>query len=92
MRLIKISLILILIMVFTKEKTFAQNPIITKVFTADPAVLVYMDTVFLYVSHDEAKVGVNDYIMHEWRVFSSTDMVNWTDRGACLYSKIFLGF
>ena len=80
---------LILIMVFAKEKTFAQNPIITKMFTADPAVLVYNDTVFLYVSHDEAEVGVNDYIMHEWEVFSSTDMVNWTDRGTCLYSKDF---
>ena len=30
------------------------NPIITHKYTADPAALVYNDTVFLYVGHDEA--------------------------------------
>lgn len=64
--------------------TFAANPIITSLFTADPAVLVYQDTVFLYAGHDEAPVGGNKYVMHDWHVFSSTDMVHWTDRGACL--------
>lgn len=77
------------IMFLTTGITFAQNPIITDMFTADPAALVYNDTVFVYVSHDEAEIGVNDYIMHNWHVFSSTDMVNWTDRGACLYPTDF---
>lgn len=31
----------------------AQNPIIQTKFTADPAPMVYKDTVFLYTSHDE---------------------------------------
>jgi hypothetical protein len=31
----------------------AQNPIIQTKFTADPAPLVYHDTVFLYTGHDE---------------------------------------
>lgn len=67
----------------------AQNPIIKTMFTADPAVMVYNDTVYLYAGHDEAPVGVKDYIMHDWHVFSSTDMVHWTDRGACLSVKDF---
>jgi glucose dehydrogenase len=33
--------------------SFAQNPIIQTKFTADPAPMVYKDTVFLYTSHDE---------------------------------------
>jgi len=71
------------------SRYFSGNPIIKNMFTADPAVLVYQDTVFLYAGHDEAAEGVNDYIMHDWHVFSSTDMVNWTDRGAALAAKDF---
>jgi arabinoxylan arabinofuranohydrolase len=33
----------------------AANPIITNVFTADPAPFVYKNTVYLYVGQDEAK-------------------------------------
>lgn len=80
----------VLIMMFTTGISFAQNPIIADIFSADPAVLVYKDTVFLYVGHDEAEAGVKDYILHDWYVFSSTDMVNWTNRGACLSVKDFL--
>ena len=31
----------------------AQNPIIQTKYTADPAPMVYNDTVFLYTTHDE---------------------------------------
>ncbi len=54
-----------------------NNPVIQHKFTADPAALVYRDTVFLYVGHDEAEVGAGFYNMHEWLVFSSTNMVDW---------------
>jgi beta-xylosidase len=67
----------------------AQNPIIKHMFTADPAPLVYKDTVFLYTGHDTAAVGVKGYKMPDWLVWSSTDMVNWTNRGACISTKDF---
>ncbi len=54
-----------------------NNPIIKDQFTADPAALVYNDTVFLYAGHDEAETDFHFYKMNEWLVFSSTDMVNW---------------
>ena len=58
----------------------AQNPIIQTKFTADPAPLVYNDTVYLYTTHDDDEaVG---FIMQEWLLYTSTDMVNWTDHGA----------
>jgi beta-xylosidase len=85
----RISIVYALIVIFVAGTTFAQNPIIKNIFTADPAVLVYQDTVFLYTSHDEALVGHETYVMHDWYMYSSTDMVHWTDRGACLSIKDF---
>lgn len=58
----------------------AQNPIIQTQYTSDPAPVVHGDTVYLFVSHDNAiREG---YDMTEWLLFTSTDMVNWTDHGA----------
>src|SRR5699024_721240 len=57
----------------------AQNPIIQTKFTADPAPMVYQDTVFLYTSHDED--DATKFKMHNWLLYTSTDMVNWTDHG-----------
>lgn len=56
-----------------------NNPVITHKFTADPAALVHDDTVYLYTGHDEAARDGTFYNMNEWLVFSSTDMVNWTE-------------
>jgi beta-xylosidase len=58
---------------------YAQNPIIQTKYTADPAPMVYHDTVFLYTSHDEDDAF--GFKMLNWMLYTSTDMVNWTDRG-----------
>ena len=65
------------------------NPIITDVYTADPAALVVGDTVFLYTGHDEAKPPKEFYEMHDWLCFSSTDMIHWTKRGSPMNVKAF---
>src|SRR5574344_472494 len=57
----------------------AHNPIIQTKYTADPAPLVYHDTVFLYTSHDEDHAET--FVMQNWLLYTSTDMVNWTDKG-----------
>lgn len=62
----------------------AQNPIISHIFTADPAPIVYKDTLFLYTGHDVATTSDTNYKMADWHVFSTTDMVNWKDYGAPL--------
>lgn len=67
----------------------AQNPIITELFTADPAPIVYNDTLFLYTSHDTASVSASNYKMPDWYVFSTTDMVNWENYGSCLSPETF---
>ena len=63
----------------------ATNPIITDAFTADPAVLVHKDTVYLYAGQDEAPNDKHQgYVMNRWLCYSSTDLVNWTPQGSPL--------
>ena len=65
----------------------AENPIIQTRFTADPAPLVHDGVVYLYAGHDEDDADV--FTMLDWRLYSSTDMVNWTDRGVPASLKTF---
>ncbi|CAN7593259.1 glycoside hydrolase family 43 protein [Duganella sp. LjRoot269] len=67
----------------------AANPLFPKLFTADPSAYVDNGTVYLYVGHDEAASKGRDYLMKEWRVYSSCDMKNWTDRGSPLQASTF---
>lgn len=62
----------------------AANPIFTNVFTADPAAMVYRDTVYLYTGHDVPPNRVEGYRMNDWLCFSSTNMVDWTPHGSPL--------
>lgn len=68
--------------------TNAQNPIISTVFTPDPAPFVYGDKVYLFTDHDED--GRNrDFNMKDWMVFSTEDMVNWTYLGTQVTTATF---
>jgi arabinoxylan arabinofuranohydrolase len=67
----------------------AQNPIVQTYFTADPAPMVHNGTVYVYTSHDEDSTVNNFFTMYDWRCYSSTDMVNWTDHGAVASLKNF---
>jgi beta-xylosidase len=65
------------------------NPVIKYTYAADPAPLVYKDQVYLYTGHDEALPGIQDYSMHEWLCFSSTDLVNWQEHRVPLRARDF---
>lgn len=65
------------------------NPIIRHKYTTDPTALVYDNTIYLYTGHDEAPVGVEEYVMNDWLCFSSTDMANWTEHPVPLKSAEF---
>lgn len=65
----------------------AQRPIIQTKYTADPAPMVYNDTVFLYTTHDED--DAEGFKMQDWLLYTSTDMVNWTDYGVVASLKSF---
>ncbi len=57
----------------------ADNPIIQTRYTADPAPLVHDGVVYLYTTHDDDEA--RGFVMYDWMLYSSTDMVNWTDHG-----------
>lgn len=65
----------------------AQRPIIQTKYTADPAPMVYNNTVFLYTTHDED--DAEGFKMQDWLLYTSTDMVNWTDHGVVASLKSF---
>ena len=57
--------------------TYAQNPIVQTHYTADPAPMAYDGTLYLYTSHDED--ASTWFVMNDWKLYTTTDMVNWTD-------------
>ena len=55
-----------------------NNPLFTDQFTADPAPFVHDCTFYIQCGHDEAAAGQNQFVMREWFLLASTDMVHWT--------------
>ena len=72
-------------------------PLFQTKFTADPSPLVVGDTLFLYTSHDASPEDIPDpnernsagFYMYDWLLWSTTDMVNWTEHGAVASLKDF---
>lgn len=67
----------------------ADNPIVQTLYTADPAPLVHDGTLYVYTTHDEDELVDGFFTMNEWRVYSSTDAVNFTDHGSPLHYRDF---
>ncbi len=71
------------------RSSLADNPIVQTNYTADPAPMVYDGRLYVYTTHDEDVTVNNFFTMNDWRVYSTTDMVNWTDHGSPLSYKTF---
>jgi arabinoxylan arabinofuranohydrolase len=66
--------------------SFAANPPITSIYTADPSPHQWSDgKYYMYCSHDKDNPGAWD--MEDYHVFSSTDLVIWTDHGIAFYKN-----
>jgi hypothetical protein len=86
MRIFDCSLISVVVLFGSAvDKAHAQNPIIRDQFTADPAARVFEGRVYLYPSHDilagEGRGRAGWFCMEDYHVFSSGDLVDWTDHG-----------
>jgi hypothetical protein len=64
--------------------TYAANPLITSIYTADADCLVANNTFYVYCGRDEAATGQQAFVMDEWHILKSTNMQNWTDLGVKL--------
>lgn len=73
-----------------REPMPGQNPLFRDEFTADPAVMVYNDTVYAYVGMDNAAPG-GWFNMPGWLCYTSADMRHWTPRGMVLKASDFPG-
>ncbi len=64
--------------VLTRQFENIGNPIIRDKHTADPAVLVKGDTLWLFAGHDY-QGNQSNYVMKDWLLYSTTDMRHWTE-------------
>lgn len=81
------KVLLYLVVSMMMLKVTAQNPVVQTHFTPDPAPMIYKDRVYMYTGDDIP--GFDFYYMTKWRVYSSADMVNWTDHGSPLALESF---
>lgn len=79
--------LLLLVLLALQVVLFARNPIVQTNYTADPAPMVHNGRVYVYTSHDEDESSW--FTMNDWLLYSSDDMVNWTDHGVVLSYKDF---
>jgi hypothetical protein len=90
--MLKKHLFLLPALLFYAVTILADNPIVQTWYTADPAPMVYEGRLYLYTSHDEDVTKNNFYTMNDWKLFSTVDMVNWTDHGTPAGGKTFSWF
>jgi hypothetical protein len=66
----------------------AQNPLVMDQFTADPTARVFEGKIYIYPSHDiparPGKGRANWFVMEDYHVFSSENLVDWKDHGVIL--------
>lgn len=81
------KLILFTALMVTAGALDAQNPIINDQFTADPTAKVFEGKMYMYPSHDIPSPidRLKEWFcMADYHVFSSENLVDWTDHGVIL--------
>lgn len=69
---------------------FAQNPIVPNVGLNDPHIHIFNDTAYVYASHDKS-IDNDKFIMEDWWIWSSPDLVNWTKRSVLNPNDTYIG-
>ncbi|MDE6394522.1 MAG: glycoside hydrolase family 43 protein [Duncaniella sp.] len=78
----KLSLSSLALLMLVPFAAGAENPLVQTCYTTDPAPMVHDGRLYVYTGHDENNADF--FWMQEWRVYSTDDMVNWTDHGSPL--------
>lgn len=68
----------------------AQNPIVPNVGLNDPHIHIFNDTAYVYASHDKS-IENTKFIMEDWWIWSSPDLVNWTKRSVLNPKDTYIG-
>ena len=81
---------MIFISFFCCSQYFAQNPIVPNQGLNDPHIHIFNDTAYVYASHDKS-IKNKKFIMEDWWVWSSPDLVNWTKRSVLNPKDTYIG-
>jgi len=76
------TVVLVSVLASLPATSFALNPVIQTMYTADPAPVVHDGTLYLFSSHDEDTGEIGNFNLKNWALATTTDMVNWTQHGA----------
>jgi beta-xylosidase len=87
MKIPKFAALLFLGNALVSSNVFGGNPLVTNIFTADPSARVFNDRIYVYCSHDEPDAKYWDMV--DWRLLSTSDLVNWKDCGTIFHVKDF---
>ncbi len=69
---------------------YAQNPIVPNKGLNDPHIHIFNDTAYVYASHDKS-IENKEFIMEDWWIWSSPDLVNWTKRSVLNPKDTYIG-
>ena len=86
----KCLLIIFVLIIQIVNPLCAGNPVIKGIGMSDPHIRVFNDTIFLYSGHDD-KPSDKTWVMKDWRVYSSTDLINWDLRTTIKPSDNYMG-
>ncbi|GGZ25108.1 glycoside hydrolase [Echinicola pacifica] len=84
------EIILAIIVFSTVSIAQAQNPIVPNMGLNDPHIRIFNDTAYLYASHDKS-MDNKGFLMEDWWIWSSPDLVNWTQRSVLDPSETYIG-
>ena len=68
----------------------SQNPIVPNKGLNDPHVHIFEDIAYVYSSHDKS-IKNDTFIMDDWWIWSSPDLVNWTKRSVLNPNETYIG-
>lgn len=86
----KVFKILTMMSLFFSLYALAQNPIVPNKGLNDPHIHIFNDTAYVYASHDKS-ISNKKFIMEDWWVWSSPDLVNWTKRSVLNPKDTYIG-
>ena len=67
-----------------------DNPIIPHQGVCDPRIHIFNDRAYLFSTHDDAR-GHPGFVMYDWQVFSSPDLLNWGKECVLKPENTFMG-
>ena len=77
---LRTSVALVGLFAIVAARALAGNPIVPGVGLTDPHAVIYGDRAYIYATH-HSSADNKGFVMKDWWVWSSADLVNWKQEG-----------